>query len=269
MTAGPGTAPDDATRSMIELDGVSRRFGPVEAVRDLSFVVPRGVVCGFLGPNGAGKSTTIRMIAGAIAPDSGAVRIEGIDLALDRRRALASLGWLPEHAPLPPDLRVEETIDLRARLHGMRRAERRSAVDSAIDACRLAQVRRRLCGQLSKGFRQRAGLASAIVHGPSVLVLDEPTSGLDPGQIDEFRALVRELAGRTTILLSTHVLAEVAAICGSVVVIDRGSLLAQERIDGGATAARGATATSGASAGAGAAASIEALYRGLLGGRLP
>lgn len=246
---------------MIELDGVSRRFGPVEAVRDLSFSVPAGAVCGFLGPNGAGKSTTIRMIAGALAPDRGRVAVGGVDLAVDRRRAMSLLGWLPEHAPLPGDLRVEEVLDLRARLLGVPRVERRRAIDEAVDGCRLAPVRRRLCGQLSKGFRQRAGLAAAIVHRPRVLVLDEPTSGLDPAQVDDFRALVRRLAGHATILVSTHILSEVEAICTRVVVIDRGSLLAEGSIDG-FTGAPGAGRTAGHD-------SLESLYRGLLGGRLP
>lgn len=238
---------------MIELEAVSRRFGPVAAVRRLTFSVPDGATCGFLGPNGAGKSTTIRMIAGALAADEGRIRLSGIDLAADRATALRGVGWLPEHAPLQAELRVEEMIDLRARLHGLGRAHRRQAIDDAVAACALGAVRRRLCGQLSKGFRQRAGLAAAIVHRPRVLVLDEPTSGLDPGQIDEFRTLIRSLRGRTTVLLSTHVLAEVEALCDRVVVIDRGSLLATGSV---------------AEFRRGGADSLEGLYRGLLGGRL-
>lgn len=238
---------------MIEVDGVSRRFGPVQAVRGLSFVVPAGTICGFLGPNGAGKSTTIRMLAGAIAADEGSIRLSGVDLAAERSRALAGLGWLPEHAPLPADLRVEEMLDLRARLYGFDRRSRRLAVDDAIGSCVLGEMRRRLCGQLSKGYRQRAGLAAAIVHRPEVLVLDEPTSGLDPGQVDEFRSLVRSLRGRTTVLLSTHVLREVETLCERVVVIDRGTLLAEGTVG---EFRKGASDT------------LEDLYRGLLGGRL-
>jgi len=238
---------------MIELDGVSRRFGPVEAVRELSFSVPEGAICGFLGPNGAGKSTTIRMIAGAIAADTGTIRLAGVELGTERRRALAGLGWLPEHAPLPAELRVEEMLDLRLRLYGIDRRERRAAVGEAIAACVLGEMRRRLCGQLSKGFRQRAGLAAAIVHRPRVLVLDEPTSGLDPGQVDEFRSLVRSMRGRTTVLLSTHVLSEIETLCERVVVIDRGALLANGTV---AEFRRRGNDT------------LEDLYRGLLGGRL-
>lgn len=238
---------------MIELERVSRRFGPVEAVRELSFSVPAGAICGFLGPNGAGKSTTIRMIAGAIAPDAGSIRVDGIDLSARRSEALLGLGWLPEQAPLPADLRVDEMLHLRARLYGLDRALRRESIERVVRACSLGTVRRRLCGQLSKGFRQRAGLAAAIVHAPRVLVLDEPTSGLDPGQIDEFRALLRGLRGRTTVLLSTHVLAEVEALCEHVVVIDRGGLLAEGAVS---DFRRGTNDT------------LEDLYRGLLGGRL-
>jgi len=238
---------------MIEVEAVSRRFGPVEAVRALSFSVPAGSICGFLGPNGAGKSTTIRMIAGAIAPDEGEIRVAGFDLAVHRAAALARLGWLPEQAPLPGDLRVEEMLDVRARLYGISRAERGPSVDRVVSACALESVRRRLCGQLSKGFRQRAGLAAAIIHRPLVLVLDEPTSGLDPGQIDEFRALVRSMKGHTTVLLSTHVLSEVESLCERVVVIDRGALLAEGSVS---EFRRGGSDT------------LEDLYRGLLGGRL-
>jgi ABC-2 type transport system ATP-binding protein len=236
---------------MIELDVVSRSFGPVQAVQRLSFTVPSGAICGFLGPNGAGKSTTLRMIAGAIAPDEGSIRLAGVDLEIERGRALAGLGWLPEHAPLPADLRVEEMLDVRARLYGLDRRARRTAVEEAIRSCVLGEMRRRLCGQLSKGYRQRAGLAAAVVHRPRVLILDEPTSGLDPGQVDEFRSLVRSMRGRTTLLLSTHVLSEVETLCEHVVVIDRGSLL----VEGAVTDFR-----------RGKDDTLEDLYRGLLGG---
>jgi len=250
---------------MIELDGVTKRFGLVEAVRRLSFRVPAGTVCGFLGPNGAGKSTTIRMIAGSIAPDEGRILVGGIDPAVDRVGAMTGLGWLPEHAPLPAELRVDEVLDLRARLHGLGRGERAESIERVISACRLESVRRRLCGQLSKGYRQRTGLAAALVHGPRVIVLDEPTSGLDPGQVDDFRALIRSLAGEATILLSTHVLAEVEALCRHVVVIDRGVLLAEGAIDELHLVAA-ATSSPGSSADR---VRLEALYRGLMGGRLP
>lgn len=210
---------------MIDLERVSKRFRGVEAVRALDLHVPAGSICGFLGPNGAGKSTTLRMVAGALAADEGAITIDGLSVTTRRREAVARIGWLPEAAPAEAELRVEECLASRAALHGVPRRERRAAIDDVVSRCRLTEVRRRLAGQLSKGFRQRLGLAMALVHSPRVLILDEPTSGLDPAQVDEFRAVVGALAGRTTVLVSTHVLREVEALCDRVAVISAGRLV--------------------------------------------
>ena len=211
---------------MIETDGIVKRFGRVVAVDRVSFSVPSGSVCGFLGPNGAGKSTTIRIVVGAMAPDEGSVAVAGLPMEADAAAARRLVGYLPEESPVQPDLTVEEFVRFRAELWGVPRRDRAAAVDRALQRCHVADVRRRLCGQLSKGYRQRAGMAAAIVHGPRVLVLDEPTSGLDPEQVMEFRALLRGLGSECTVLLSSHVLAEVEASCDRAVLIDRGRLVA-------------------------------------------
>ncbi len=211
---------------MIETEGIVKRFGRVVAVDRVSFAVPEGAVCGFLGPNGAGKSTTIRMVVGAMAPDAGTVTVAGMRMGADAAAARRAVGYLPEESPVQPDLTVDEFVRFRAELYGVPRRGRAGAVDRALGACSVLDVRRRLCGQLSKGYRQRVGLAAAIVHGPRVLVLDEPTSGLDPEQVLEFRALLRSLSATTTILLSSHVLAEVEASCDRAVLIDRGRVVA-------------------------------------------
>lgn len=211
---------------MIETDGIVKRFGRVVAVDRVSFAVPAGSVCGFLGPNGAGKSTTIRMVVGVMAPDAGSVAVAGMRMDAGAAGARRAVGYLPEESPVQPDLTVEEFVRFRAELYGVPRRERPAAVDHALARCQVSDVRRRLCGQLSKGYRQRAGMAAAIVHGPRVLVLDEPTSGLDPEQVMEFRALLRGLGDGCTVLLSSHVLAEVEASCDRAVLIDRGRVVA-------------------------------------------
>jgi len=210
---------------MIETEGIVKRFGRVVAVDRASFAVPAGSVCGFLGPNGAGKSTTIRMVVGVLAPDEGRVAVAGMSMDADAREARRAVGYLAEESPLQPDLTVEEFVRFRAELYGVPRRARAAAVDHALVRCRADDVRRRLCGQLSKGYRQRVGLAAAIVHSPRVLVLDEPTSGLDPEQVLEFRALLRALAPSTTVLLSSHVLAEVEALCDAVTMIRGGRIV--------------------------------------------
>ena len=207
---------------MIETHGIVKRFGRVVAVDHVSFSVPAGAVCGFLGPNGAGKSTSIRMIVGASSL--------GMSMDADAAAARRAVGYLAEESPVQPDLTVDEFVRFRAELYGVPRRERAAAVDRALARCNVTDVRRRLCGQLSKGYRQRVGMAAAIVHGPRVLVLDEPTSGLDPAQVLDFRALLRELRAETTILLSSHVLAEVEASCDRAVLIDRGRAVASGTI---------------------------------------
>ncbi|MHC4992571.1 MAG: ABC transporter ATP-binding protein, partial [Planctomycetota bacterium] len=198
---------------MIKAHGLSKKFGNFTAVDSVEFEIPQGAVVGFLGPNGAGKTTTIRMICGYIRPTTGRALIDGIDVARHARRVQQRLGYLPESAPLYTEMRVQEYLAFRGRMLGLRRAERRRSMGLAIDRCRIEEVRRRPIGQLSKGFRQRVGLAAALLHEPPILILDEPTAGLDPAQMREVRALIRDLAGRHTILLSTHNLAEVELSC--------------------------------------------------------
>ncbi len=211
---------------MILAEKVRKSFGPVEAVRGVSFDIPSGQIVGLLGPNGAGKSTTIRMLAGLLPPDDGRVAIDGQD-SLDHSMALRKrLGYLPENNPLYPEMRVETYLRSRAELHGVARRERRSAIDRAVETCRLSDVRRRRIGALSKGYRQRVGLAAALLHDPPVLLLDEPTSGLDPSQIIETRSLLRSLGGRHTVILSSHILPEVEKTCERLIIIARGRVLA-------------------------------------------
>jgi len=215
---------------LIELKGLSKRFGDLVAVRDVSFEVGRGEVVGFLGPNGAGKTTTLRMLTGFLPPTSGTVRIAGRDLMEQPIACRRTIGYLPEIPPLYPEMRVERYLGFVAAIKDVPRGERTEKIHRALAACGLEEVRRSVIGQLSRGFRQRVGLAQAIVHEPEVLVLDEPTAGLDPVQIAEIRALIRELAdekGRT-VIISTHILPEVEAICRRVVLINAGEI----RVDG-------------------------------------
>lgn len=212
---------------MIETIGIVKRFGRVTAVDHATFAVPGRTICGFLGPNGAGKTTTIRMLVGALAPDEGELTIDGLNPALRGSEARTRIGYLAEESPVHPELSVEEFVGFRARMYGVPRRQRAAAVSAALDRCQVSDVRRRLCGQLSKGYRQRCGLAAAIVHQPAVVVLDEPTSGMDPGQVLEFRKLLRSLATQSTVLLSSHILAEVEAVCDRAVLIDHGRVAAQ------------------------------------------
>jgi ABC-2 type transport system ATP-binding protein len=210
---------------MIEVRNLSKRYGEVVAVDGVSFSVERGEVVGFLGPNGAGKTTTMRMLTGFLPPTDGEASIAGHDIFGDPLAARRAVGYLPESPPLYPEMRVERYVDYVARIKDVPRRERKDAVDKALERCALAEVRRRVIGTLSKGFRQRVGLAQAIVHDPPVLILDEPTVGLDPIQIGEIRNLVGELAGgegKHTIVLSSHILAEVTAICRRVIMVNEG-----------------------------------------------
>jgi ABC-2 type transport system ATP-binding protein len=216
---------------MIKAHGLSKKFGKFTAVDSVDFEITRGAVVGFLGPNGAGKTTTLRMICGYLRPTAGRVLLEGLDVAKFPRRAQQRLGYLPESAPLYTEMRVEEYLGFRARLLGLPRAARPESVGKAMGLCSLAEVRRRPIAQLSRGYRQRVGLAAALLHEPPVLVLDEPTSGLDPTQIREVRGLIRELAGRHTILLSTHNLAEVELSCDRIIMLARGRVRAAGTID--------------------------------------
>ena len=222
---------------MIEVEGLSRRYGDVVAVSDVSFNVQRGEVVGFLGPHGAGKPPTMRMLTGFLPPSQGQVAVAGHDLEaapLDARRAV---GYLPETPPLYPEMRVSDYVRYVAALKDVPRSERSEKVEKALEACALADVSRKVIGRLSKGYRQRVGLAQAIVHEPEVLVLDEPTAGLDPQQINEIRRLISDLAeeeGRT-VILSTHILPEVENICKRVLLISGGRI----RLDGPLDEVRG------------------------------
>jgi ABC-2 type transport system ATP-binding protein len=212
---------------VIEVEGLTKDYGTVLAVRDVTFSVGRGEVVGFLGPNGAGKSTTLRILAGFLGATSGKVRINGLDIAEDSLAARASLGYMPEAAPLYPELRVREYLEFRARLKRVPRAQRSASVKRAIERASLVDMTETTIGHLSKGYRQRVGLADALVADPPLLILDEPTAGLDPNQVREVRALIQELATDHTVLLSTHILSEVEATCQRALVIDKGRLVAQ------------------------------------------
>ncbi len=212
---------------MIEVEGLTKDYGTVVAVRDVSFSVGRGEVVGFLGPNGAGKSTTLRILAGFLGATSGKVRVNGHDIAEASLLARGSLGYMPEAAPLYPELRVREYLEFRARLKRVPRGKRGASVERALERANLREVTETTIGHLSKGFRQRVGLADALVADPPLLILDEPTAGLDPNQVREVRALIKELAADHTVLLSTHILSEVEATCQRALVIDGGRLVAQ------------------------------------------
>jgi ABC-2 type transport system ATP-binding protein len=211
---------------MIEVRNLTKDYGSVVAVRDVSFDVGKGEIVGFLGPNGAGKTTTLRILAGFLGATSGSVRIAGFDVARDSLKARARLGYMPEAAPLYPELRVREYLAFRAALKRVPRRERKAAVARSLEQAAVTDVAETPIGQLSKGYRQRVALADALVSNPPLLILDEPTAGLDPNQIIEVRKLVRELGKSHTILLSTHILPEVEAVCDRALVIARGRLVA-------------------------------------------
>ncbi|MEE8277972.1 MAG: ATP-binding cassette domain-containing protein, partial [Thermoanaerobaculia bacterium] len=204
-----------------------RRYGDLTAVDQISFEVNEGEIVGMLGPNGAGKTTAIRMITGFLPPTEGRVRVAGDDLFADPVRVRRQIGYLPEHVSLYPEMRVSEYLAYRATLEGLSRGKSRERLAEVVESCFLDEVRDQIIGTLSKGYRQRVGLASAILHQPKVLVLDEPTVGLDPKQIIAIRELIRELGRQQTLLLSTHILPEVELLCDRVIIIDRGKIIAQ------------------------------------------
>ena len=212
---------------MIEAQNLSRRYGDFTAVDGISFSVNEGEIVGMLGPNGAGKTTTIRMITGFLPPTNGRVTVAGKDLFESPREARRQLGYLPENVALYTEMRVDEYLAYRARLEGLSRLDMRQAIPLTLERCLLTDVRHQIIGTLSKGYRQRVGLATAILHNPRVLVLDEPTVGLDPRQIISIRELIRELGKEHTLLLSTHILPEVELLCDRVVIIDRGRIVAE------------------------------------------
>lgn len=211
---------------MIQVDRISKSFGLVRAVRDVTFEVHSGEVVGLLGPNGAGKTTTIRVLTGYSPPDRGSARLAGFDILEDSVRARRILGYLPESAPAYPEMSVRGYLRFRARLHRLSGKALKRGLERAMAACDLQKVRSRRIAHLSKGFRQRVGLAAAIVHDPRVLVLDEPTNGLDPSQIREARALIRTLAENRTVLVSSHILPEIERTCDRVLILAGGRLRA-------------------------------------------
>jgi ABC-2 type transport system ATP-binding protein len=216
---------------MIEVQSLTKHYGPITAIRDVSFSVAPGEIVGFLGPNGAGKSTTMRILACFMPASSGTVRIAGRDVLRESLEVRKRIGYMPENVPLYGDLRVGSYLDFVAEVKGVGRGERRRQVAEVMERCLITEVQHRLIGRLSKGYRQRVGLAQAILGDPEVLILDEPTIGLDPKQITEIRSLIKSLAGRHTVILSTHILPEVSVVCDGVVIINKGSIVAQGPID--------------------------------------
>jgi ABC-2 type transport system ATP-binding protein len=212
---------------MIEVSGLSKRFGGVQAVRDVTFTVGKGQIVGFLGANGAGKTTTMDIICGCIGADTGSAKVAGYDITEQPIDAKKRLGYLPDIPPLHPEMRVDDYIHYAARLHKLPSAKAKQKVNETVERLSLGEVRKRLVGNLSKGYRQRVALAQAIVHDPEVLVLDEPTEGLDPNQIVQIRELIRSLAGQHTIILSSHILSEVQNTCDHIIIIDKGAVVQQ------------------------------------------
>lgn len=215
---------------MIEVKNLTKAYGNFVAVKGISFKAERGQILGFLGPNGAGKTTTMRIITGFMPATSGTVIIDGLDIFTNSLEARRRIGYLPENPPLYSDMRVDGYLRFVAKLRGVKRSEVEAAVDHVIKVCGLTEMAHRICGQLSKGYRQRVGVAQALIHDPPVLVLDEPTIGLDPRQIHEIRELIRGLSGDRTIVLSTHILPEVSQICDKVVIINDGRVVLEEKI---------------------------------------
>ncbi len=213
---------------MIVVKELTKYYGPVAAVQNLTFEVAAGEIVGFLGPNAAGKTTTLKILAGYMPPTSGAATVNGFDCVEQSLAARQSLGYLPETVPLYPDLTVSQFLEFAAHAKGLDRRRRREEVARAIGDCSLEEVRHTLIAVLSKGFRQRVGLAQALLGRPPLLILDEPTIGLDPAQIVEIRELIRQLAGEHTIILSSHILPEVSQLCQRVIIINRGQIVASD-----------------------------------------
>ncbi len=218
--------------TMIEISDLTRTYGPTKALDAIGFQVQRGEVMGFLGPNGAGKTTAMRILAGILAPTEGSVSVAGLDMIANPVEARSKIGFLPESPPVYDEMTVREYLTYLAALRRVSRARRRVAVEHTMERCGLGHVAGRLLRNLSKGYRQRAGIAQAIVHSPEVVILDEPTVGLDPIQIREIRQLIRELGGEHSVLLSTHILPEVRMTCNRVAVIDRGRIVANDTLEG-------------------------------------
>lgn len=210
---------------MIEAEGLSKFYGPFAAVRDVSFSIDRGEVVAFLGPNGSGKSTTMKLLTGYFAPSEGKARIAGYDMATDRIPGSIKLGYLPENGPLYADMTPFGLLSFFGDARGMEKEYKQSRIDAVVDLCAIGTVLHKPIGKLSKGFRQRVGMAQALLHEPEVLIMDEPTAGLDPNQIRDVRKTLLKLGEEKTLLLSTHIMQEVDAMCNRVIVIDEGRLV--------------------------------------------
>ena len=219
------TSTFDADAGVVAVSGLTKRFGAVTAVDDLSFTVTPGRVTGFLGPNGAGKSTTMKMLTGYIAPSEGTARISGFDMSTHRLEGSKRLGYLPENGPLYPDMTPFSSLEFFAEARGMRKGYKKERIEAVVERCDLKTVLHKPINKLSKGYKQRVGMAQALLHEPDVLILDEPTGGLDPNQIREVRNTIRRLGESKTILLSTHILQEVQAMASRVIMINEGRLV--------------------------------------------
>ena len=215
---------------MVYVHKLTKRYGSLVAVEDLSFQLEKGEVLGFLGPNGAGKTTTMRIITGYMPPTRGTVHIEGLDIIDNPLQAKKLIGYLPENPPLYNDMTVSEYLSFVADIKQVGKMAKRSSIFNVMEQCGLTDVRTRIIGHLSKGYRQRVGIAQALVNNPSVLILDEPTIGLDPKQIIEIRDLIKSLSGERTVILSTHILPEVTMICSKVVIINQGKIVLEESL---------------------------------------
>ena len=216
---------------MVEVKNLTKHYGRVKAVRDLSFEIGDNEILGFLGPNGAGKSTTMNIIAGYLPASGGTVTVCGHDIKEDAREAKRCIGYLPEIPPLYPDMRVEEYLRYCAGIKGLKRSERKQQVEMAIRRLQLTDMRRRLIGNLSKGYKQRVGFAQALLGNPKFLILDEPTVGLDPNQVAEVRAIIKDLKKEHSVIFSSHILSEVSAVCDRVVIINKGDIRAIDTIE--------------------------------------
>jgi len=210
---------------MIEAVGLTKYYGDFAAVVGVSFTVPRGQVAAFLGPNGAGKSTTMKLLTGYLAPSAGTAKIAGYEMATDRLAGAARLGYLPENGPLYDDMTPKSLLEFFAAARGLRGARRRDRIDAVIDMCALGSVIGKAIGKLSRGYRQRVGMAQVLLHEPDVLIMDEPTAGLDPNQIREVRQMIRRLGRDKTVLLSTHILQEVEAMADRIIMINEGRVV--------------------------------------------
>ena len=216
---------------MIDANGLTKLYGDRIAIKDVSFHVDKGEVVGMLGPNGAGKTTAMRILTCFTPASSGTARVAGFSVAEESLEVRKHIGYMPENVPLYPEMRVREYLSFRARLRGVPRTERREKVGRAMEECWIDDIKERIVGHLSKGYRQRVGLAEAMLHDPEILILDEPTVGLDPNQIRQTRGLIKRLGQRRTVILSTHILPEVEMVCSRVIIIHRGRIVPEEKIN--------------------------------------